>query len=66
MELAEPLFYKEKGRRIGLIHFWQELQTLSSAEFQELFAKIQGFQAIERINLAEMLKRLVAFLPKPR
>jgi predicted nucleotidyltransferase len=40
MELAELIFYKEKGRRIRLIHFWQELQTLSSTEFKELFARI--------------------------
>jgi predicted nucleotidyltransferase len=65
MELAELIFYKEKGRRIGLIHFWQELQTLSSTEFKELFARIQGLQAVERAELAEMLKGLEAFLPKP-
>lgn len=63
MELAELIFYKEKGRRIRLIHFWQELQTLSSAEFKELFARIQ-FQAVERAELGKLLERLEAFLPK--
>lgn len=64
MELAELMFYKEKGRKIRLIYFWQEIQTLSSAEFKELFTKIQGFQAIEGAELARMLERLEAFLPK--
>jgi hypothetical protein len=64
MELAELIFYKEKGRRIRLIHFWQELRTLSSTEFKELFARIQGLQAVERAELAEMLERLGAFLLK--
>ncbi|MCR4404625.1 MAG: nucleotidyltransferase domain-containing protein [Candidatus Acetothermia bacterium] len=65
MELAELIFYKEKGRRIRLIHFWQELQTLSSVEFRELFARIQGLQAPGRAELAEMFERLEPFLPKP-
>lgn len=65
MELAELIFYKEKGRRIKLIHFWQELQAISSREFKELFARIQ-FQAVEKANLTEMLERLEALLPKPR
>lgn len=38
MKLAELMFYKEKGRRINPMHFWQEIQTLSSPTmFKEPF-----------------------------
>jgi hypothetical protein len=64
MELAELLFYKEEGRRINLLHFWQETQSLPSPPgFKELFARIQGFEAVNETWLAEMLERLEAFLP---
>lgn len=67
MELAELLFYKERGRRINLVHFWREVQGLSSPPgFKELFAKVQGFEAVEKTRLAEMLKQLEAYLPRPR
>ena len=67
MELAELLFYKERGRRIKLVHFWQEIQSLSSPPgFKELFAQVQGFEAVEEARLAEMLKRLEAHLPNLR
>lgn len=66
MELAELLFYKERGRRINLVHFWWEIQGLSSPPgFKELFAKVQGFEAVEETRLAEMLERLESYLPKP-
>ncbi len=67
MELAELLFYKERGARINLMHFWREFRSLSSPPgFKELFARIQGFEAMEVTWLAEMLERLEAFLPKAR
>jgi len=66
MELAELLFYEERGRKINLIRFWQEIQDLSSSPgFKELFARIQGFEAVEEAWLAEMLEQLEAYLPKP-
>jgi predicted nucleotidyltransferase len=65
MELAELVFYKERGRRINLVHFWREIQGLSSPPgFKEFFAEIQGFEVIEEAQLAKMLERLEAFLPK--
>ncbi len=64
MEPAELIFYKEKGRRIRLFHFWQEIQVLPSTEFRELFAKIQGLHAMGKGELGEMLQELGAFLPK--
>jgi predicted nucleotidyltransferase len=67
MKLAELIFYKERGKRIDSMHFWQEIQTLSSPTgFKELFARIQDFQAMERTWLVEMLESLEAFLPRPR
>ncbi len=66
MELAELLFYREKGRRINLLHFWREIQGLSSPpRFKDLFAQVQGFEAVGEAQLAEMLERLEAFLPEP-
>jgi len=66
MELAELLFYKERGRRINLVRFWREVQDLSSPGFKEIFAQIQGFEGVEETRLAQMLERLEGYLPKLR
>ena len=66
MRLAEMMFYREKGRRIRPLHFWPEVQSLSSpAGFKETFAAVQGLPAAEEAWLAEMLERLEHLLPQP-
>lgn len=66
MRLAELMFFREKGRRINPLRFWQEVRSLSSpAGFAELFAAIHGLQVVRAAWLAEMLERLERFLPSP-
>jgi len=57
MKFAELVFYEEKRRRIRPIHFWQEIQALSSSMFKEFFANIHGFQSLKKSWLVEMLER---------
>ena len=65
-KLAELMFYEQMGRRINPMRFWQEIQTIPSPKgFRELFARVQGFQAVERDWLVEMHEKLETFLPKP-
>ena len=64
VKLAELMFCREMGRRISYIHFWLEIQSLSSTEFQELLAEIQGFQLADRDWLAHMVKKLKVSLEK--